>query len=205
MHFRNFKFALVAIIVSFTLTGCNSMPERVDMRNDRVVETMGLQYRDFDEAAAKMIDSLLGGRALVHPNGGRYILAIGDIKNDTMQRIDTDQLIKKIRIALLNSGRVVVSTAVGVNGAEDKMIYMQRELRGNSEFNQTRVAKKAQLQAFDLSMSGKILQRNVTTGGGKTQADYYFQLTITDVNTGLGIWEGEERISKRGSSRSVSW
>ncbi len=44
---------------------------------------------------------------------------ISRVVNDTMQRIDTDQLVKKIRIELLRSGKVVVTTAVGGAGPED--------------------------------------------------------------------------------------
>jgi uncharacterized protein (TIGR02722 family) len=125
--------------------------------------------------------------------------------NDTMQRIDTDQLVKKIRIELLNSGKVVVTTAVGLNGPEDQMTMAARELRGNSEFNQSRVAAKGQLQAPDLSLSGKILQRNHNMSRGKQQVEYFFQLTLTDINSGLAIWEGETPIIKRGSANTVSW
>ena len=37
------------------------------------------------------------------------------------------------------------------------------------------------------------------------QSEYYFQLTLTDINTGLAFWEGETVIGKRGSSNSVAW
>ncbi len=59
--------------------------------------------------------------------------------------------------------------------------------------------------APDLSLSGKIIQRNVRVNSGTQQVEYYFQLTLTDINTGLAFWEGETVIGKRGSNKSVSW
>lgn len=200
------KLSLVGVLTAtLAVSGCNTVTQNVDTRNDRVEATMGLDYRDFEKAAAEMVSSMIGTGAVNHPNGGRYVLAISNVRNDTMQRIDTDQLIKKIRVELLQSGKVVVTTAVGLNGPEDEMSMAARDLRGNAEFDQSRVARKGTLQAPDLSLSGKIIQRNNRTSSGKTQADYYFQLSLTDINSGLALWEGEAYVGKRGSSKTVTW
>jgi uncharacterized protein (TIGR02722 family) len=199
------KNILAPALVLF-LTACGATtPVKVNTSNDIAPTVMGLDYRDFEEAAAKMVQSMLGSPATVHPQGGRYVLAISRITNDTMQRIDTDQLIKKIRVELLNSGRMMVTTAVGGNGPEDSMSYAVRELRGNDEFNQGTVQEKRTMIAPDLSLSGKIIQRNNSLSRSKTQVEYLFQLTLTDIKTGLAFWEGEEIIVKRGSGKSVTW
>ena len=122
-----------------------------------------------------------------------------------MQRIDVRQLIKKIRIQLLQSGKVVVTTAVAGNGPEDQLAMQARKLRASDEFNQKTVAKKGQMIAPDLSLSGRIIQRVVKIDSSTQQSEYYFQLTLTDINTGLAFWEGETVIGKRGSSNSVAW
>jgi uncharacterized protein (TIGR02722 family) len=200
------KKLLIIALSTLIFAGCAAPgAQYVDTSNDTAGTVMGLEYRDFEKAAADAVSSMISTGAVSHPNGGRYIMAISRITNDTMQRIDTDQLIKKIRIELLQSGKVVVTTAVGLNGPEDEMTYAARELRGNSEFSQARVAKKGTLQAPDLSLSGKILQRNHSMGRNKTQVEYFFMLSLTDINTGLAIWEGETPIIKRGSGSTVSW
>ena len=189
------------------LSGCQTMNSvtKVDTRTETREQTMGLDYRDFEESAAYLVSSMISSGAVNHPKGGRYILAISSMLNDTMQRIDTDQLVKKIRVELLRSGKVVVTTAVGINGAEDNMTYSARQLRGNAEFDQSRVARKGRLQAPDLSLSGKIVQRNNTLSSGKTQSDYYFMLSLTDINTGLALWEDETVIGKRGPGKAATW
>ena len=199
------KITLSALLAAGLMTGCADKTERIDMHNDKGDQVMGLDYRDFDQAASEAIQSMLKSGALDKKDGSRYVLAISRVTNDTMQHIDTDQLIKKIRVELLKSGKVVVTTAVSANGAEDKMSMDARKLRENDEFNQNTVQKKGTLVAPDMSLSGKILQRNVAMDDGKQQVEYYFMLSLTEIKTGLAWWEGETVIGKRGSGKSVSW
>jgi hypothetical protein len=199
------KIILSGILAAGLMSGCADKTERIDMHNDKGDQVMGLDYRDFDQAASEAIQSMLKSGTLDKKNGERYVLAISRITNDTMQHIDTDQLIKKIRVELLRSGKVVVTTAVSANGAEDKMSMQTRELRDNDEFNQATVQKKGTMIAPEMSLSGKILQRNIRMDDGKQQVEYYFMLSLTEIKTGLAWWEGETVIGKRGSGKSVSW
>jgi PBP1b-binding outer membrane lipoprotein LpoB len=107
-------------------------------------------------------------------------------------------------VGLLRSGKVVTTTAVGLDGAEDEMSARARELRDSEEFDQSGVQRKGTLKAPDLSLSGKILQRN-HTAGKEQQVEYYIQLSLTDLVTGLATWEAETPIIKRGPNESVSW
>jgi len=191
------------VVISLLFTGCADKVQKIDIHNDTGDQVAGLDYRDFNQAAQEATQSMLRSPAITKPGGGRYILAISDIKNDTMQHIDTDQLVKKIRIELLNSGKVFVTTALG--SAEDKMNTKARELRENDEFKQNTTIKKGRLLAPDLSLSGKIVQRNINMGNGKQQIEYYFMLTLTDLVNGLATWEGESIIGKRGSDKAVAW
>ena len=197
----------ILCMLTFTLTliACSATPVKVDTQNDEAPTVMGLDYRDFEEAAAALVQSILESGVVVQPDGSRYVLVISRITNDTMLHIDTDQLVKKIRVALLKSGKVIVTTAMSANGAEDAMSYQARELRGDDEFDQSRVAGKGSLVAPDLSLSGKIIQRNNKMNSRTTQVDYLFQMTLTDIETGLAFWEDEVPIVKRGSSKTVSW
>lgn len=199
-------FPLPAMLAAAVLlTGCAAQTTYVDPRNDRGPATMTLDYRDFEMAAGESVESLLRSGAVDNPDGGRYVMVVSRVVNDTMQRIDTDQLTRKIRVELLNSGRVVTTTAVGLDGPEDEMNMRVRELRDSEEFDQRGVQGRGTLQAPDLSLSGKIIQRNHTIDRRRQQVDYYFQLVMTDLSSGLAIWETEVPIIKRGSGRSVAW
>jgi uncharacterized protein (TIGR02722 family) len=185
--------------------GCAEKTQRIDMNNDKAGQIMGLDYRDFNEAAAKAVQSMLRSGALDKNDGDKYVIAISKITNDTMQHIDTDQLVKKIRVDLLRSKRAVMTTAVGSEGNVDQLNQQVRELRDNDDFNQRTTAQKGQLIAPELSLSGKIIQRNISMDNGKQQVEYYFQLTLTELATGLAWWEDESVIGKRGSGKSVAW
>ncbi len=177
----------------------------VDPRADRSAIGMGLDSRDFDGAAAKVVHDMLQSGAVTKPSGGRYVLAISRVTNDTMQRIDTDQLVKLIRVELLKSGKVVTTTAISDGTAEDPMSMRVRQLRASGEFNQANVMRSGQMVAPELSLSGKLLQTNNRLGDGSQRVDYDFQLTLTDLRTGLGLWEGSERVVKRGPNDTVAW
>jgi uncharacterized protein (TIGR02722 family) len=164
---------------------------------------MALDYRDFDQAASKMVQSMLGSGALRKQDGSRYVVATGRIINDTTQRIDTDQLMVKIETELLNSGQAVMTSAVG--SGTDELLHETRELRDSEEFDQSTTAKRHTLQAPELTISGKIFQRNIRYDRNTQQVEYYFQLKLSNVTSGLRFWQDETLIGKRGSNRSVSW
>jgi len=187
-------------------TGCEQKTVNIDMNNDTGGAVMGLDYRDFAATAQDLTESVIASGALNKPDGGRYVLAISRITNDTMQHIDTDQLVKKIRVGLLKSGKVIVTTAVSANGAEDDMaMQVRKDLRGNDEFKQSTVAKKGTMIAPDLSLSGKIIQKNIKMDSDTQRAEYYFQMSLTDINTGLALWEDEKVIGKQGSNKAAAW
>ena len=110
------------------------------------------------------MDQMLKTGCLDKPSGGRYVVVISRVTNDTSQYIDTDQLIKKIRVAMLNSGKAVITTAVGLTGPEDQMSGAVRELSADQNFNQATVAGQGEMIAPDLSVSGKIIERRPNAG-----------------------------------------
>jgi len=198
----------IITLVGLFLAGCAQETVNIDVVNDEGKAVMELDYRDFAQAASEMIQSMISSGALKKPGGGRYVMTTARVTNDTMQRIDTDQLMAKIEEELLNSGQVVMTSAVGGEGAPDEMIYEMRDIRDSAtgdEFKQETLAGKRTLIAPELSTSGKIFQRNIRYDRNRQQVEYYFQLMVTDLTTGLRFWQKESIIGKRGSNRSVAW
>ena len=198
---------MVALALVMSAMGCSKLTvtENINMDNDKQIAVRGLSYQDFQKAADEAINSMLRSGVFGGAGSKKQVLAISTIINDTMQHIDTDQLVKKIRVALLQSGKVLVTTAISADGAEDEMSMRLRELRQSEEFDQKTIAAKNTMAGADLSLSGKIIQKNVRLDKDKEQTEYYFQLSLTDVVRGLAVWEGETVIGKRGRSDSVSW
>lgn len=99
----------------------------------------------------------------------------------------------------------MITTAIGANGPEDTMTAQSRMLKKSKMVNQKTVKKDGRVIAPDFSLSGKIIQRNNRVNSSTQQVDYYFQLTMTNLDDGLAYWEGEQAIIKRGDNRTVSW
>ena len=196
---------LAALLAASAVSACAAQStQMLDPRADRSGHGMGLDARDFTSAAQDSVQKMLDSGALDHRGGDRYVVVISRITNDTMQRFDTDELVKKIRIQILNSGKAVVTTAVGRAGAEDDMTMRMHALRDSQEFSKRNLSHKGEMIAPELSLSGKLIQHNNLVDSGQ-RVDYSFQLALTDLDTGLAIWENETPISKLGTYRTVAW
>ena len=192
---------IIPCAIAIVLCGCGQT-RVVDLQNQKDVssmqDVMELEYRDWTNTAESMTKSMIESGAFADIK--KPVIAIANIKNDTMQRFDTDILTKKIRTTLLKSGKAQIATAFS---GEDTTTNKMRDQRSNDEYNQETFAKKGTLVAPNMSLSGKMLQRNLKLQSGwfsnvDTRVEYYLQLTLTDLKTGLSVWEDEQPIVKEG-------
>lgn len=172
--------------------------------NDGVVTVRGIDVQDWGMAAEKQINSLLRSGVLDRAETRPAVIMVSHIDNKTTEHIDTDMLSKKIRVALNRSGKAVTTTAVGVGGPEDEASMAVRDLRSSDEFRQDTLQPKRALVAPAYSLSGKIIE--IATKAGRTrQSAFTFQLSLTDLKTGLAVWEDETAIVKKGKKAGVGW
>ncbi len=203
---KNIKLISMGLLTSTLLfTGCSQQPQIMGSNSVKAAPvTMGIDRQDFEKAASDMIESLLTSGALNKNGGGRYVVMISDIINDTTQRIDTRMLTKKMRVSMLKSGKAVITSAVGTE-RDDTTIEATRSTRNSSEFNQKTSIKSGQLINAELGLSGRIMQRAAKTNDGDQLVEYYFQLTLTNAANGLAYWEDEVIVGKLGSNDTVTW
>ncbi|MBV0934412.1 penicillin-binding protein activator LpoB [Marinobacterium weihaiense] len=205
MSTRNTLIKVLAVSTAFGLaTGCTPKTQLLTPGAVDQPVTMGLSGSDFAQAASDAVQSMLTSGAVDRSDGKKNIMVVSTVLNDTMQRIDTDQLVKKIRVDLLRSGKVLTTTAIGLNGAEDRMTQAYGELSQSRKVDRSTLVRQ-RLAAPNMSLSGKIIQRNNRVDGNQQLVEYYFQLTLTDLANGLAIWEGETPIRKLGSAKGTSW
>ena len=192
---------MIPCAICLALFGCTET-RVVDLQNEKEVTSMQnvmeLEYRDWTSTAETMTKSMLESKAFTSHK--KPVIAMGKIINDTAQRFDTDILTKKIRTTLLKSGTAQIATNFS---GEDTTSNTVRNIRGNDEYDAVTIAQKGTLIAPNMSLSGKMLQRNMKLKSGwfssnDTRVEYYLQLTLTDLNTGLSIWEDEKPIIKEG-------
>lgn len=191
---------LLGIMLAFC--GCGVQTEYVDLADSAKYTSVGLDYHDIQNAAMQSVNSLLSSRYAKKIDAeSPKVLVISSVINDTMQHIDTQQLTRKITREMRSSGKFVLSFAMG----GDEMIYTARKARENDEFNQYTTIEKGELIAPELSLSGKIIQKNTKISSGKQRIDYYFLLTLSDIKSGLVLWDDEVNIIKVGSNKNVAW
>lgn len=193
---------ILPITLCLALCACGGT-RVVDLNDEKDVATMQdvmeLEYRDWTNTAEKMTESMMKSGAFKKVKDP--VIAIGNIVNDTQQRFDTDILTKKIRTTLLKSGTAQIATNFS---GEDLTSEKMREKRTNAEYDQETIAKTGTLVAPNMSLSGKMIQRNLKLESGilssvDTRVEYYLQLTLTDLKTGLSVWEDEQPIIKEGT------
>ena len=181
---------ILAATVALVGGGCATDAHYIQTGGSQSVVTIGaVNIQDFIQASDAMTGELLASGALDRVATPPAVLAISRIVNSTGTQLDTDLLIKKIRVALLNSGKALTTTTIGLGGtAEDPL------------------AKELQQQTTrkpDFTLSGKIIETKVRAGN-TSQSTYSFQLSLTD-RQGLAVWEGEKEITKQGTRSSVGF
>ena len=191
-------FLLLAAL-PFVIGGCATNAHYVETGGrENVVSVNQINIQDYIQAANAAVNDLLASGALDRVPNPPAVLAISRIVNNTGQQIDTDLLVKKIRVAVLNSGKAQTTTTMGLGGtAEDPMA---KGLQQENEFmNDQKTTRKP-----DFTLSGKIIE-TLARSGSTRQSTYSFQLSLTDSKTGLAVWEGEKEITKQGTRPSVGF
>ena len=200
------KKCLMGLALAALVAGCTTPTTRIDMRNDLGPAVAGLDYRDVQLAANQLIQSLFRSGRLDRGDGQLYVMTVGKVKNDTMQRFDTDILTSYITEELMNSGKVMVTSAMAAKASNrDDMIYGARTARGNAEFNQNTVAQAGQLVAPTHTLYGKVFQRELRMDNGDKQVEYYLQMRIVEIANGLQWWQKQEFIGKRADYDTPTW
>ena len=183
-----------AVSLTF-LVGCGTNAHYVQTGGrDSVVSVGQINSQDFIQAAQVATSDLLASGVLDRVANPPAVIAISRIVNDTGAQIETDLLVKKIRVGLLQSHKAMTTTVIGLGGkVEDPLA---KSLGDQTDF----MADKQTIHKVDFILSGKIIELKAQAGN-TSQSTYSFQLTLTDMG-GLAVWEGEKEITKQGS-RSV--
>lgn len=196
---QNFAFATTLTALSMTI-GCKPT-QYVDSKGTNLVVSMNkVNIQDFEKASEALVASMVESGVLSQAPNQPVALSISRVTNDTSDQFDTDQLMKKIRISLLQTGKVQVTQAVGLGGkVEDPMAKetyeAKRFLAGESQ-------TPVDLPYF--TISAKILE-NSTSAGSTKQVSYIFQMSLANTTSGRLVWEGEKTITKQGEKNAIGF
>ncbi|MFP4281200.1 MAG: penicillin-binding protein activator LpoB [Opitutales bacterium] len=206
MHLRRTSLRALAALLALSslafLSGCQTGGARViDSSGPETITSLDqIDIQDWESAASDMVDSLLVSGVLERAPTTPAVLVISRIVNNTQQQVDTDSLVKKIRVALNQTGKVATATTIGLDGrVEDPLA---RDSAAMQQFIEGEEGPRLPQPHF--SLSGKLLE-NRTRAGSTRQVTYTFQLSLTEIASGLAVWEDERQITKQGKRPSVGW
>ncbi|WP_158654735.1 MULTISPECIES: hypothetical protein [unclassified Helicobacter] len=152
-----------------------------------------ISYSDLKEIAYEGAKSFLEE----YQADDKKILVISDFSNLTDQDIDVELLSRVLAREIRKNKNINLTNTISGNAIKvDEMVYDARELRNDKEFDLKTLTKEGKLIAPDFSLSGKITQKATPIGKDLAKIDYVFLLTLTDIRTGLVIWDKDIIISK---------
>jgi len=205
MKKQHIILALIAVSTGILMTGCGSNPSRFNAQSNRgITTTDDINFKDWQITAEKTVNSMLKSGALRRADGRKNIVMISTVKNLTTQHVNTQILTHKIRQSILRSGLALTTTAVSATGAEDKASKQVRQLEDDDMFNQSTVQKSGTAIAPDMSLAGEIVQEKTKQGRTK-QSYFFFHMTLTDLRTGLAVWEDNVEIVKQSKKALIGW
>ena len=198
---RSLTYFSLAMVIS-CLWGCASKSAYVDPAGPNTAVNVGqINVQDFAVAADTFVQDILGrvgsGQLTSSEAGKPAIMAISRITNKTLNHIDIDQLVKKIRVELNRSGKILTTTTVAYGGAEDPLAKEVQETLALS-------GQGVVIRLPDYTLSGAILAHEARKSRLTTQASYIFQLSLTD-RSGIAVWESEYIVTKQGRKSAVTW
>lgn len=194
--------AFIALASLFSSTGCQKAQYVDPKGNDLIVNVDRMNIQDWsmlaDQTVQSMISSGVLNRMPTLPAG----MLLNPVINTTTQQFDTDAIMKKIRIALLNTGKVEVIMSDDLfGGAEDRIAREAQRRKDRAAGVDTDASNK---NVPDLTITAKLIEDR-TRAGSMRQVAYVLQMSLTNTSTGRAMWEGEASVVKQGEKASVGF
>ncbi|MCQ2379363.1 MAG: penicillin-binding protein activator LpoB [Victivallaceae bacterium] len=177
--------------------GCGTAAHNIDPSGPEALVTVSsVDPAEWSMVASEAMKSLVESGALKREDGRKSIVMISRVRNYTLLHLDMAILTGKLRQGIQMSGQATVTSAIGYGANLDESIRAVRDLENDDLFNQATVQKRGTVIAPDLSLAGMVLQQQ-SVSGRKEESYYMFHLTLTDLATGIAIWEKNVDFAKQ--------
>lgn len=188
MHIRLIQVSFLVLLMA----GCARTVSRLDPGQQ--IDLSG-RWNDSDsrQVANKMINELLASdkfKEYAKTRGKKPAIIVGLIKNKTSEHIDASNYIKKMELAIFNSG---VADLVESDGFRDKI----REERAQQQdfASPETVSQWGKETGANLMLFGEMTSET-DVYNKKRVVNYITTLFLTDMETNQRIWYGQEEIKK---------
>ena len=186
-----------AAMCAALFSGCGVDAHYIDPSGEEALVTVSsVDPAEWLRVASQAADSLVASGALKRTDGQVPVVMISRIRNYTLLHLETSLLTNRMRQAILKSGQASVTSAVGYGGNVDLAVRRIRDKENDDLFDQSTVQKRGTVTAPNFSLAGMIIQQ--TSYSGRTEESYYmFHLTLTDLATGIAVWETDIDFAKQ--------
>ena len=200
---QKFIRRICLLALPLLLTACASTVVSTNPKADKGgINTFGLTTVDFEYAAKKSLDDFMMSPWLAKKEG-RWLVQIGNVRNETTQEVDTKRLTQRMMSHMTRNGKFAFSSVGG--SMADSTVKDYRQLENSDLYDQDSGAKGKALKP-DLSMIGEIAQTtNISADRSKQQLEYEFRLRVTDLGSGVIVFDSLVPIDKLGSNKNFSW
>ncbi len=183
--------ALTSLALLALTAGCGTVSETrtIDAKGPEALNTSGINSQDWSSSADQLVASLFSSNAFARAPRTPAVLAIDRVVNDTALMIDTDSLIKKVRVSLMQSGKVVLTNTMGLG--ERAVVASEA-----AQLQEMQSGKRQKLNIPDYTLLAKISQQT-DRSKAVTQNTYTFSMTLVETSTGNSVWEETKSIAKQ--------
>ncbi|MCE2881258.1 MAG: penicillin-binding protein activator LpoB [Planctomycetaceae bacterium] len=193
---------LSLVAASFAATACQKTQYVDPKGNDLIVNPDRMNIQDWSMLADQVVQSMVTSGVLDRLPTKPAGLLLNPVINTTTQQFDTDGIVKKIRISLLNTGKVEVIMADDLfGGAEDRIAREAQRRKDRAAGVDTDASNK---NVPDITITAKLLEDRARAGSMR-QVAYVLQMSLTNTSTGRAVWEGEAQIVKQGEKASIGF
>ena len=150
------------------MTGC-ATPTRYVPQGGTVAAVGGFSRDDIDYTVSQAGQSMLAQGRLRSEDGSRKVVVVENVVDDTLSRgAQSDALAEALGLSLrenlTNSGKILVF---------NKSVAQYATVRGDPQ----------------LTLHGRLTQRNLRQDNGDIQVEYSLNLQLVDLATGLEFWQ----------------
>lgn len=192
-----FRVVFLAGLTVLTVGGCWSEAHYIDPGGPEALVTVSsVDPAEWRKVAGEVAQSLVASGALKRSDGRDSVVMIGRMRNYTLLHLEMGLLTNQLRQAILASGQAKVTSAMGYGGNLDRAVRRIRDVENDDLFDQRTVMKRGTVTAPNFSLAGMVIQQN--SFSGRTEESYYmFHLTLTDLATGVAVWEKNVDFAKQ--------
>lgn len=185
-------FAISSLLILFLLASCARSVTRLDPNQS--VNLSG-RWNDTDsrQVANKMISDLLGNEKFkdyAKQLGKKPTIIVGLVRNKTSEHIEADTYIKKLELAIFNSG---VADLVESDSFRDKL--REERVQQQDFADPATVAKWGKEAGANLMLFGEMTSETDLYQKERL-VNYITTLFLTDMETNKRVWFGQEEIKK---------